>query len=89
MRGFGIMPDAVVARSDKPAPSSVADKLSLFGGVKRENVMLLPNVDTVYRVPLIFAQNGFQKMLSEFSGVDKKPDLKQWEELIENVRTKT
>ena len=51
LRGFGIVPDCVVVRTDDPAPENVARKISLFGGVPEEHVLLMPNADTVYRIP--------------------------------------
>jgi len=83
LRGFGIVPDSVIVRTDSPAPKNVAEKISLFGGVPEENVLLLPNADTVYRVPLTIAQNGLHHMLTDFSGFTKEPDLTKWKHLIE------
>ncbi|MDB5165204.1 MAG: synthase [Candidatus Saccharibacteria bacterium] len=82
LRGFGIVPDAVIVRTDNPAPDSVAEKIALFGGVPRHNVQLMPNVDTVFRIPNIIASNGLNTLLTEFSGLTKKPDLKKWETVI-------
>ena len=82
LRGFGIVPDAVVVRSDDPAPNSVAEKISLFGGVIKENVILMPNADTVYRVPLLLAKNSISKLLSDFSGLHNEPDLSAWKTII-------
>ena len=56
LRGFGIVPDVVVVRTDTPAPKAIAEKISLFGGVPPENVLLMPNADTVYRVPVTVAE---------------------------------
>jgi len=88
LRGFGIVPDAVVVRSDDPAPISVAKKISLFGGVLEDNVLLMPNADTVYRVPLILAKSNMSKLLSDFSGLDKEPDLSAWEKIISRQSAK-
>ena len=88
LRGFGIVPDAVVVRSDDPAPESVADKISLFGGVNRKHVILMPNADTVYKIPSILAKNGFEEMLSDFSNCHKKPDLSSWNKLIDSQKKK-
>lgn len=82
LRGFGIVPDCVVVRTDEPAPASVAKKISLFGGVPEDNVLLMPNADTVYRIPLILAKSGVNKLLSDFSGRDNEPDLAKWKKLI-------
>lgn len=83
LRRFGIMPDAVVVRSDAVAPIEVAKKISLFSGVPEENVLLMPNADTIYRVPLILAKSKMCKLLSEFSGFTRRVNLAKWNELIQ------
>jgi CTP synthase len=82
LRGFGIMPDVVVVRTETPAPNSVAKKISLFSGVPEENVLLMPNADTVFRIPLIIAKSGLNKLLSDLSGLHNEPDLSSWENII-------
>ncbi len=82
LRGFGIVPDSVIVRTDKPAPASVAQKISLFGGVAESNVLLLPNADTVYRVPITIAESGLYDALSRFSGLSVTPDLTPWKKII-------
>lgn len=86
LRGFGIVPNVVVVRTEEPAPQSVASKISLFGGVPEENVLLMPNVDTVYRIPIIIAESGLHTVLTNFSGLTQKPDLAGWQKLIQNVK---
>ncbi len=83
LRGFGIMPDAVVVRTDSPAPIGVAKKISLFGGIPEDNVILMPNADTIYRVPLTIADSKISNLLSDFSGLHNQPDLSKWKDLIE------
>jgi CTP synthase len=85
LRGYGIVPDCVVVRTDEPAPNSVAAKISLFGGVPEDNVLLMPNVDTVYRIPLAIAESGLNSILSKFSGFRDEPDFSAWEEIIQAV----
>jgi CTP synthase len=82
LRGFGITPDAVVARTEKLAPASVAKKISMFGGLPEENVILMPNADTVYRIPLLIAKSGMNKLLSDFTGFYNEPDLSAWSRII-------
>ncbi len=82
LRGFGIVPDVVIVRSDEKAPESVAEKISLFGGVPQENVLLMPNADTVYRIPMAVAESGLHRVLTEFSGLTAQPDFSAWEEII-------
>ncbi|MDY5584630.1 MAG: CTP synthase, partial [Arcanobacterium sp.] len=83
LRGFGIVPDAVIVRSENPAPESVAKKIALFGGLREEAVALMPNVDSVFRIPSRIAQSPLSEILDEFTGVSKKPEMEKWETLVE------
>ena len=82
LRGFGIVPDCVVVRSDEPAPGDVARKISQFSGVNERAVILLPNAATVYQVPLTIAASGINDVLEEFTGNRTTPDLSKWEKII-------
>lgn len=87
LRGFGIVPDIVVARSDDPAPQSVAQKISLFGGIQPEGVLLMPNVKSVYQVPIDIANSSVCGVLERFSGCFNEPDLTKWHNLVKNQTT--
>ena len=84
LRSYGIMPDVVAVRTESEAqpPKSIGDKISIFSGVRREGIIMMPNVNTVYKVPLTVARD-LGTMLSEFTGNSKEPDLKQWRRLAE------
>lgn len=84
LRGFGVVPDCVVVRTDRDAPQSVADKIALFGGVAPENVILQPNVDSVYAVPLRIASSDVHKLLDTFTGVDTVPNMSRWHDLVKS-----
>lgn len=83
LRGYGIVPDSVIVRTDQPAPESVRAKISLFGGVPLDNVQLMPNIDTVYRIPMMIGSNGLYGMLKKFAGLRKKPDFAKWKKVVQ------
>lgn len=82
LRGFGIVPDCVVVRTDNPAPQSIASKISQFSGVPEDAIIVLPNADTVYEVPLTIAQSGINNVLDRFTDNTTKPDLSKWEKVV-------
>ena len=82
LRGFGIVPDCVVVRSDDPAPGGVARKISQFSGVSEDAVIMLHNAKTVFQVPLTIAASGINDVLSKFTENDEVPDLKKWQDII-------
>lgn len=82
LRGFGIVPDAVIVRTDDPAPAAIASKIAMFGGVPENNVLMMPNVDSVFRIPEKIAASTLMPLLEQFTGNQKAPDLAQWNELV-------
>lgn len=81
LRGFGIVPDAVVVRTDEPAPIAIARKIALFGGIPESAVQLMPNLKSVFLIPPKIASNGLMTILNRLVGEDLKPDLSAWEAL--------
>ena len=86
LRGLGIAPDILVGRSEKPANDGVKQKLSLFSGVAEDAIALLPNADTIYRVPLTLEDSGIADVLVRRLGLEaSKPDLSPWREVVERA----
>jgi len=82
LRGFGIVPDAVIVRTDDPAPASIVGKIAMFGGVPESNVLMMPNVDSVFRIPERIAGSTLLPLLNTFTGNDIAPDLAKWQDLV-------
>lgn len=81
LRSIGIQPDVIVCRSKTPMTRAMRDKVALFCDVGIEGVISLPDLDSIYRVPLFLEEAGFGHILSEFLGYKGEPDLRKWEEL--------
>ncbi|MBP7807592.1 CTP synthase, partial [Candidatus Saccharibacteria bacterium] len=88
LRGLGITPDVLVARSEKLANISVKNKLSLFSGVDKDSIALLPNAASIYEVPLTLEDTGIADVITKRLGVKaKKPDLKEWRGVVKRATT--
>ena len=83
LRGFGIVPEIVVVRSDEPAPESVAQKIALYGGVDLPGVLMLPNLDTVFMIPERIAASPLMTILDKFTGNFAQPNLAKWQALTQ------
>ena len=89
LRGAGIAPDVLVARSEKPAPQSVKIKLSLFSGVEREAIALLPNAPSIYGVPLELEDTGIADVIAGRLRLKvSKPALKEWRDVVKRTTAK-
>jgi len=90
IRGLGIMPDILLARSEKPASAAAKRKLSLFCGIPEKAVALLPNANTVYEVPLTLEASGIYEVLQERLDLPRKakPNMKSWRAMVERATKK-
>jgi CTP synthase len=86
---LGIMPDVLVARSEQKPPASLLPKLSLFSGVEEEAIVLMPNANTIYEVPLTLEQAGIGDVVVSDLGLKaKKPKLANWQKVVKNALAK-
>lgn len=86
LRGLGILPDVLVARSEKKAQKSIKRKLSLFTGVNEEAIALLPNAPSIYEVPLTLEDTGVaDELLRKLNLKPKKPNLSIWRKVVERA----
>lgn len=63
LRGLGLSPDIIVCRSVTPLAESVRDKISLFCHVDPQQVYSVPDVTSIYRVPLLLQDQGADSYL--------------------------
>ncbi len=84
LRGLGIAPDILVARSEQPVVNhGVRAKLSLYSGVDESAVALLPNAETIYEVPLTLQESGTDEAICKKLGFHNKPaNTTEWKKLV-------
>jgi len=89
LRGLGLTPNILVARSEEPANEGVKKKLSLFSGVPEEAIALLPNASSIYQVPLTLEDSGIADVICrELNLKVSKPNLKVWREVVKQATSK-
>jgi len=83
LRRIGIQPDVIVCRSDYPISDSIRDKISLFCDVELEAVIPMPNVDTIYEVPLVLEAENAGDLIAKKLGLSVRPsDLNDWRHMV-------
>lgn len=86
LRNTGIVPDMLMARSESDAPESIISKLSLFGGVPKEAIALLPNASSIYQVPLTLEERGIGEYLVKRLKLKAgKPNNSEWKKLVARI----
>ena len=75
LRGLGIVPDVLIARSEVKPPRSVIPKLSMYSGVEEKAIVLMPNAPTIYQVPLILEDANIAEVITRSLSLKAhKPD---------------
>ena len=80
LRGFGIIPDIVCVRTEKPASREICEKIARFAGIADDAVVNLPDIASVYDVPFNVLKSGVLSILNDFVNDDSEPDMSRWED---------
>jgi len=88
LKGFGITPDMIVCRSEKPLSDEIKGKISLFCDVKKEAVIVNLDVDNLYELPLMLLKQNMDDIVLKHLQIEevKKADMSEWLELVERVK---
>lgn len=87
LRSIGIQPDMLMCRSTRTLSEHQKQKIALFTNVAVEDVIALPDVDSIYSIPLLLEKAHVQqRILSRFGLAASQPDLSQWSEVVEAQR---
>ena len=88
LRGFGIIPDIVCVRTEKPCSRAICEKIAAFSGISGDAVVNLPDINSVYDVPFNVLKSGVLQILNDFVDDDTEPDMSKWEKFSKLRSTK-
>lgn len=90
LRSYGIQPDILVCRTQKPIPKTEKNKLALFTNVAPEAVMECKDMKSIYEVPMALEQqNMAAEVLKRLNMQDSEPNLDSWKTLLERIKNPT
>jgi CTP synthase len=83
LRSIGIQPDVLVCRSEQALPDEQRRKIALFTNVQERAVISAQDVDDIYRLPIVFRDQGIDQIVVEQLGLDvPDADLSEWEAVV-------
>ena len=71
LRSIGIQPDILVCRSEQPVPNEQRSKIALFTNVREEAVISAMDVEDIYRLPMVFRDQGFDEIVVDQSATGR------------------
>ena len=87
LQAAGIQPDIILCRTDMFLSQDIKAKISLFTNVPLEAVITAKDVDNIYEVPLVLAQEALDSIiLKKFNLDPKKRRLGRWKALVESMK---
>jgi CTP synthase len=83
MLSIGIQPDILLCRSDRAVPREMRQKIAAFCNVEEQAVIAARDVDSIYEVPLNFAQEGVDALALRYLHIEaREPDLSRWKDVV-------
>ncbi len=83
----GIQPEILLCRTGRPIPEAERKKIALFCNIKPECVIEASDVESIYEVPLIYHQEGFDEQVLRYFKLpaEQKPDLTPWKNIVKRI----
>jgi CTP synthase len=87
LREIGIQPDFLICRSERLLSSDIKSKIGLFCSVRPESVIGAYDCSTIYEVPLMLYNEGFDAQVVERLNLEAgEPDLSGWTQIIATLK---
>jgi len=83
MLSIGIQPDILLCRTDRFLSREIKSKIALFCNLEEQAVVTAKDVESIYEVPLTFAQEGVDALVLRYLRMEtKEADLSRWEDIV-------
>jgi CTP synthase len=87
LREIGIQPDILLCRSERFLPPEVREKIALFCDVDVDAVITARDVESVYEVPLVFAEQGVDEIILRLMRMEAAPrDMQRWTAMVKRMK---
>ena len=90
LQSFGIMPDIIVARCDRPVEdASIFRKIAAFCNVKEDCVIENLTLPVLYEAPVMLERAGLARIALRELGLEDasgRCDLSDWEQMLSRIR---
>ncbi len=88
LNSYGVHPDIIVARSDRPLDKKRKEKIAFSSNVPVENIISAPDVDSIYDIPLNFEKDGLSTtLLKLLKTKPKQTDLADWRRFVTKLKS--
>lgn len=84
---FGIIPEIILCRTEQRIPKEVRAKIALFCNVDEDAVIEIPDVETIYEVPLVMARRSLDAIvLRKLRLKHGTLELDTWSRFVQRIK---
>jgi len=87
LNSYGIQPDFVVARSERPIDEPRKQKISTFCNVSKQDVISNPDVESIYEIPLLLEKERVsEKILKKLQLKPRTKNMQEWQKMVRAMK---
>jgi CTP synthase len=87
LREIGVQPDVLLCRSERMLPREVREKIALFCDVDVDAVISARDADSVYELPLLFAEQGVEEIVMRLMKLEAPVrDMRGWSAMVDRLK---
>src|SRR5580698_9970441 len=84
LRSIGIQPDILLCRAAAELPQEARRKIALFTNVEERAVISAPDVDDIYKIPLVLHEQGLDDIVVDHLRMNaRSANLAEWRRVVE------
>lgn len=84
LNSYGVQPDIVLARSERPMDEKRRNKIAEFCNIRKDSVLSAPDVESIYDVPINFDRMKLDRLISRQLGLpNRKSNFSHWGKWVE------
>ena len=84
LRSIGIQPDILLCRAAAELPLDARRKIALFTNVEERAVISAPDVDDIYKIPLVLHEQGLDDIVVDHLRINaRSANLSEWRRVVE------
>ncbi|HEX4300310.1 MAG TPA: CTP synthase [Gammaproteobacteria bacterium] len=84
LRSIGIQPDILLCRAAAELPQDARRKIALFTNVEERAVISAPDVDDIYKIPLVLHEQGLDDIVVDHLRINaRSANLSEWRRVVE------
>ncbi|MCK6462650.1 MAG: CTP synthase [Candidatus Pacebacteria bacterium] len=83
----GLQPDIIIARVNSKIDDKRKEKIAFNCGMKEEDIISAPNVDSIYEIPLNFEKDKISDLVAKKLKIKPRgKDMKEWTKLVDKIK---